>query len=116
MKLGMIGLGRMGANMARRLMRDGHSCVVHDRLPAAVNALANEGALGATTLDGRDPIFASLAPGAGAAAKTPGREGCGGTAEKGYLYCGPNGAGHFVTMVHNGNAYGMMAAYAKGLN
>ncbi len=207
MQLGMIGLGRMGANMVRRLMRDGHRCVVHDRLPAAVNALEKEGALGATTLDDfvahltqprsvwlmvpaavvdatldellpklasgdvvidggnsffrddllrakrladqgvhhvdcgtsggilglergyclmiggeadvvqrLDPIFASLAPGAGSAAKTPGRHGRGGTAEQGYLHCGPNGAGHFVKMVHNGIEYGMMAAYAEGLN
>ena len=207
MQLGMIGLGRMGANMVRRLMKGGHECVVHDRIPAAVEALASEGAAGATTLDEfvsrlscprtvwlmapagvvdstlddllpklsagdividggnsyyrddllrarrlaelglhyvdcgtsggvfglergyclmiggeaevvrqLDPIFATLAPGAGTIARTLGREGRGGTAESGYLHCGPNGAGHFVKMVHNGIEYGMMAAYAEGLN
>ena len=207
MQLGMIGLGRMGANMVRRLMRGGHSCVVHDRVPAAVQALAGEGATGAATLDEfvarlakprtvwlmvpaavvdstldtllpklaagdvvvdggnswyrddllrarrladlgmhyvdcgtsggilglergyclmiggeadvvrrLDPIFASLAPGAGTAGRTPGREARTGTAEKGYLHCGPHGAGHFVKMVHNGIEYGMMTAYAEGMN
>jgi 6-phosphogluconate dehydrogenase len=198
----------MGANMVRRLMRGGHSCVVHDRAAAAVRALAGEGAIGATTLDDfvarlvppravwlmvpaavvdatldsllpklaaddvvvdggnsyyrddllrakrladrgvhhvdcgtsggiaglergyclmiggeadvvrrLDPIFATLAPGAGTALKTPGRERRGrGTAERGYLHCGPHGAGHFVKMVHNGIEYGMMAAYAEGLS
>jgi 6-phosphogluconate dehydrogenase len=207
MQLGMIGLGRMGANMVRRLMRGGHRCVVHDTAPAAVQLLAGEGAVGAITLDGfvarlerprtiwlmvpagvvdstldallpglaagdvvidggnsyyrddllrakrlaglglhhvdcgtsggivglergyclmiggepdvvhrLDPIFATLAPGAGAVVKTPGRQGRSRTAEQGYLHCGPNGAGHFVKMVHNGIEYGMMAAYAEGLN
>jgi 6-phosphogluconate dehydrogenase len=207
MQLGMIGLGRMGSNMVRRLMRGGHNCVVHDTSPAPMQALAGEGAAGATTLndfvaqlgaprtvwlmvpagvvdsaldellpklaagdvviDGGnsyyrddllrakrladkglhhvdcgtsggivglergyclmiggatevvrrlDPIFATLAPGAGSATRTPGREGRGGTAEQGYLHCGPNGAGHFVKMIHNGIEYGMMAAYAEGLN
>jgi 6-phosphogluconate dehydrogenase len=207
MQVGMIGLGRMGANMVRRLMRGGHSCVVHDTAAAAVQALTGEGAIGATGLDdfvarlatprtvwlmvpaavvdatldallpklaaddvvvdggnsyyrddllrGKrlaerglhhvdcgtsggivglergyclmiggeadvvrrlDPIFATLAPGAGSAPKTPGREGRGGTAERGYLHCGPHGAGHFVKMIHNGIEYGMMAAYAEGLN
>jgi 6-phosphogluconate dehydrogenase len=207
MQLGMIGLGRMGANMVRRLMRGGHSCVVHDISDAAVHSLAGEGAIGATELDdfaarlatprtiwlmvpaagvdatldalvpklaagdvvvdggnsyyrdditraarlaGRgvhyvdsgtsggilglergyclmiggeadvvrrlDPIFATLAPAAGATSQTPGREGRRGTAERGYLHCGPHGAGHFVKMVHNGIEYGMMAAYAEGLN
>ena len=207
MQVGMIGLGRMGANMSRRLMRGGHRCVVHDRTPSAVQALAKDGATGAATLrefvaqlatprtvwmmlpaaavdaalDGLVPlltagdvvvdggnsyyrddmrraaavaaqkihyvdcgtsggvvglergyclmiggeadivrrldgIFATLAPGAGSAARTPGREGRGGTAELGYLHCGPSGAGHFVKMVHNGIEYGMMAAYAEGLN
>jgi 6-phosphogluconate dehydrogenase len=92
MQLGMIGLGRMGANMVRRLGRAGHDCVVYD------------------------PIFASLAPGLGDIPSTPGREKIGGTAEHGYLHCGPNGAGHFVKMVHNGVEYGLMAAYAEGLN
>ncbi len=207
MQLGMIGLGRMGANMVRRLMRGGHSCVVHDTAPAAVQALVAEGAIGATTLDefvarltppravwlmvpaavvdatldalvpklaaadvvvdggnsyyrddirraqrltGKglhyvdcgtsggvlglergyclmiggeadvvqrlDPIFATLAPGPGPLARTPGREQRAGTAERGYLRCGPSGAGHFVKMVHNGIEYGLMAAYAEGLN
>jgi 6-phosphogluconate dehydrogenase len=207
MQVGMIGLGRMGANMVRRLMRGGHRCVVHDTAPAAVQVLAGEGAVGAITLDDfvarlerprtiwlmvpagvvdstldallsklaagdvvidggnsyyrddllrakrlaglglhhvdcgtsggivglergyclmiggepdvvhrLDPIFATLAPGAGVAVKTPGRQGRSPTAEQGYLHCGPNGAGHFVKMVHNGIEYGMMAAYAEGLN
>ncbi|HEU5101374.1 MAG TPA: decarboxylating 6-phosphogluconate dehydrogenase [Roseiflexaceae bacterium] len=207
MELGMIGLGRMGANMARRLMRAGHRCVVYDVAPAAVQALVGEGADGGESLadfvaklatpraiwlmvpagivdatladllpllapgdmviDGGnsyyhddlrraaelkprglhyvdvgtsggvwglergyclmiggepevvqrlDPIFAALAPGVGAAARTPGREAVGGTAEQGYLHCGPNGAGHFVKMVHNGIEYGIMAAYAEGFN
>ena len=207
MQLGMIGLGRMGANMVRRLMRAGHSCVVHDTAAAAVHALATEGATGAielddfvarlaiprtvwlmvpaavvdTTLDSLlpklaagdvvvdggnsyyrddivrakrlaergiqfldvgtsggilglergyclmiggeadavhrlDPIFATLAPAAGTTQKTPGREARRGTAERGYLHCGPHGAGHFVKMVHNGIEYGMMAAYAEGMN
>jgi 6-phosphogluconate dehydrogenase len=207
MQLGMIGLGRMGANMVRRLMRGGHSCVVHDTAAAAVNGLAKEGATGAITLDEflaklttprtiwlmvpaavvdstldallpklsegdvvvdggnsyyrddvtrakrlaergahyvdcgtsggilglergyclmiggepktvrrLDPIFATLAPVAGTIPNTPGREGRTGTAERGYLHCGPHGAGHFVKMVHNGIEYGMMAAYAEGMN
>jgi 6-phosphogluconate dehydrogenase len=207
MQVGMIGLGRMGSNMVRRLMRGHHTCVVYDRTPAAVQALGAEGATGATTLqdfvgklavprtvwlmvpaaavdatldalapllatgdvvvDGGnsyyrddmrraaglarqglryvdcgtsggivglergyclmiggeaavvrrlDAVFATLAPGAGATARTPGREGRSGTAESGYLHCGPSGAGHFVKMVHNGIEYGMMAAYAEGLN
>lgn len=207
MQLGMIGLGRMGANMVRRLMRAGHQCVVFDVHPEAVQALAREGAIGAASLEdfvGRlnrpravwlmvpaaivdeeiaavsrllepgdivvdggnshyhndirraaelkprgihyvdvgtsggiwglergyclmiggeqdvvqrlDPIFAALAPGISAAPRTPGREQVGGTAEQGYLHCGPSGAGHFVKMVHNGIEYGLMAAYAEGLN
>jgi 6-phosphogluconate dehydrogenase len=207
MQFGMIGLGRMGANMVRRLMRGGHACVVHDRSAEAMEALAKEGALAATSLpdfvqhlqppralclmvpagvvgsaiadllplldegdtviDGGnshyhddldrakqlasrgvhyvdmgtsggvwglergyclmiggekdvvtrlDPIFATLAPGPGTLARTPGREALGGTAERGYLHCGPSGAGHFVKMVHNGIEYGLMAAYAEGLN
>jgi 6-phosphogluconate dehydrogenase len=207
MQLGMIGLGRMGANMVRRLMKAGHQCVVHDLSAAAVQGLAKEGATGSTSLDdflGKlakpravwlmvpaavvdhtlaglvaklapgdtlidggnsyyhddirraaelstkglhyvdvgtsggvwglergfclmiggepaivrrlDPIFAALAPGIGDIARTPGREKLGGTAEQGYLHCGPNGAGHFVKMVHNGIEYGLMAAYAEGLN
>jgi 6-phosphogluconate dehydrogenase len=205
MQLGMIGLGRMGANMVRRLMKDGHQCVVFDHFPQAVAALAAENATGATSLadfvgklakpravwlmvpaavvdatidelmpllepgdtliDGGnsyyiddirrsrefapkdidyvdvgtsggvwglergycmmiggpaaavarlDPIFRTLAPGAGAIERTPGRSKAGGTAEMGYLHCGPSGAGHFVKMVHNGIEYGIMAAYAEG--
>ena len=205
MQLGMIGLGRMGANMVRRLMKGGHECVVFDRAPAAVQALVQEGATGAASyaeqmarlakpralwlmvpaavvdatiaellplldagdilIDGGnsyyvddirraqalgakqlhyvdvgtsggvwgaergycmmiggeaavvkrlDPIFATLAPGIGEIARTPGRDGSG-TADHGYLHCGANGAGHFVKMVHNGIEYGMMAAYAEGL-
>jgi 6-phosphogluconate dehydrogenase len=208
MELGMVGLGRMGANMARRLMRDGHRIVAYDVDPDAVAGLAREGAEGASSLqdlaskleaprsvwamvpageitektieeiaaalesgdaivdggnsyyrddirraaklrekgidfvdcgtsggvfgldrgyclmiggpDGAvqrlDPVFASLAPGVGSAERTPGRTGEPGPAENGYLHCGPNGAGHFVKMVHNGIEYGMMAAYAEGLN
>ena len=207
MQFGMIGLGRMGANMVRRLSRAGHDCVVYDVSAPAVQALAREGATGAASLaafvqglarprtvwimvpaavvdqtlgslapllerddviiDGGnshyhddirragelrprgvhyvdvgtsggvwglergfclmiggdtsavrhlDPIFATLAPGKGDIERTPGREKVGGTAEQGYLHCGPNGAGHFVKMVHNGIEYGLMAAYAEGLN
>ena len=207
MQLGMIGLGRMGANMVRRLMRDGHECVVHDVNADAVNKLADEGAVRATSLQdfvgklrkpraawmmvpaavvdqtleklaplmesgdvivdggnsyyrddveraGRlqpkgidyvdvgtsggvwglergfcqmiggperavrhlDAVFASLAPAVESAPRTPGRDTSGGTTEHGYLHCGPNGAGHFVKMVHNGVEYGVMAAYAEGLN
>jgi 6-phosphogluconate dehydrogenase len=206
MQLGMVGLGRMGANMARRLLRGGHDCVVFDMSPKAVQALAAEKATGALDLkdlvdrlekpravwlmvpagvvddtisgiaplldegdiliDGGnsyyiddlrrakelasrrihyvdvgtsggvwglergycmmiggeaqvigqlDPIFRTLAPGAGEISRTPGREKLDGTAELGYLYCGNNGAGHFVKMVHNGIEYGVMAAYAEGL-
>jgi len=206
MQLGMIGLGRMGANMVRRLIKGGHRCVVFDRSPKAVNELAQEKAVGASSLadlvknlekpravwlmvpaavvdktiadllphleaediliDGGnsyyvddirrakelaakrihyvdvgtsggvwglergycmmiggekdvvkhlDPIFSTLAPGAGDLPRTPGREKLAGTAEQGYLHCGPNGAGHFVKMVHNGIEYGLMAAYAEGL-
>jgi 6-phosphogluconate dehydrogenase len=207
MELGMIGLGRMGTNMVRRLRKAGHQCVVYDVQAEAVQALAKEGAIGATSLedlakklkspravwmmvpaavvdptlktlvpflqsddviiDGGnsyyhddlrraaelkpkgihyvdvgtsggvwgaergyclmiggensvvqriDPIFAALAPSIDEAPRTPGREKLGGTAEHGYLHCGPSGAGHFVKMVHNGIEYGMMAAYAEGLN
>ena len=211
MQIGMIGLGRMGANMVRRLIRKGHSCVVFNRSPQAVNELVKEKAIGATSLadvvkkleqpraiwlmmpaavvddtiadlsphleagdihiDGGhsyyvddlrrakqlapqkihyvdvgtsggvwglergycmmiggeaeviqrlDPIFAALAPGIGAVPRTAGRDKISleisGTAEQGYLHCGPNGAGHFVKMVHNGMEYGIMAAYAEGLS
>jgi 6-phosphogluconate dehydrogenase len=206
MQLGMIGLGRMGANMVRRLLRGGHDCVVFDMSPKAVEELAQEKAVGAadlrdlvkkletpravwlmvpaavvdktisnlvpllsagdTIIDGGnsyyiddirrakelaskgihyvdvgtsggvwglergycmmiggeaqavnrlDPIFKRLAPGPGDIPRTPGRNDAAGTAELGYLHCGPNGAGHFVKMVHNGIEYGLMAAYAEGL-
>jgi 6-phosphogluconate dehydrogenase len=207
MQLGMIGLGRMGANMVRRLQKNGHQCVVYDRSAESVKQLAGEGAAGSASLDdfvkklqkpravwlmvpagavdatlrklaGKlassdividggnsyyvddirrakelaakglhyvdvgtsggvwglergycqmiggetdvvrhlDPIFKTLAPGRGNVDRTPGREKAGGTAEEGYLHCGPSGAGHFVKMVHNGIEYGLMAAYAEGLN
>lgn len=206
MQLGMVGLGRMGANMVRRLLKQGHECVVTDLSPQAVAALVREQALGSTDLadfvqkltppralwlmvpaavvdqtitalvpllapgdiviDGGnsyyvddirrakelaarqihyvdvgtsggvwglergycmmiggepgivqhlDPLFAALAPGRGDIPRTPGRAQKGGTAEQGYLHCGPNGAGHFVKMVHNGIEYGLMAAYAEGM-
>ncbi len=206
MQLGMIGLGRMGANLVRRLMRDGHTCVVFDVNQDSVKELAAEGAIGAssmadliskmerprnvwimvpaaivqkmvdelkdlledddTLIDGGnsyyrddikhakelaakgihfvdcgtsggvwglergyslmiggddkavqrlDPIWKTIAPGEGSAEPTPGRK-PGGTAQEGYLHCGPNGAGHFVKMVHNGIEYGMMAAIAEGLS
>jgi 6-phosphogluconate dehydrogenase len=206
MQLGMIGLGRMGANMVRRLLKGGHDCVVFDRSPDAVKELTKERAIGSSSLadlvknlakpravwlmvpaavvdktiaellpslepgdiliDGGnsyyiddirrakelspkqihyvdvgtsggvwglergycmmiggeagvverlDPIFATLAPGRGDIPRTPGRERVGGSAEQGYLHCGPNGAGHFVKMVHNGIEYGIMAAYAEGI-
>ena len=206
MQLGMVGLGRMGANMVRRLIKKGHECVVSDVSPKAVSELVKEKAAGADSLkdlvsklqkprtvwlmvpaavvdktiaevvafldagdiliDGGnsyyiddirrskdlaakrihyvdvgtsggvkglergyclmiggetaviqhlDPIFSALAPGAGDTPRTPGREKVKGTAEQGYLHCGPNGAGHFVKMVHNGIEYGIMAAYAEGL-
>jgi 6-phosphogluconate dehydrogenase len=207
MQLGMIGLGRMGANMVRRLLKNGHQCVVYDRSADSVKQLAGEGATPSSSLDDfvkklqkpravwlmvpagvvdatlrdltaklepedilidggnsyyiddirrakeltskrlhyvdvgtsggvwglergycqmiggetgivkhLDPIFKSLAPGRGNVDRTPGREKAGGTAEEGYLHCGPSGAGHFVKMVHNGIEYGLMAAYAEGLN
>jgi 6-phosphogluconate dehydrogenase len=207
MQLGMIGLGRMGANLVRRLTRNGHECVVYDRNLDAVQLLSGEGAVGAATLgqlvakldppravwvmvpaaitglvvdelaallepddviiDGGnsyyrddvdradalaakgihyvdvgtsggifglergfclmiggepepvrrlDPIFTSIAPGLQAAPRTPSRAGEPATAERGYLHCGPSGAGHFVKMIHNGIEYGLMAAYAEGLN
>jgi 6-phosphogluconate dehydrogenase len=206
MQIGMIGLGRMGANMVRRLVNGGHECIVFDRSPKAVQELTEQKAIGSSSLgelvkkltkprtvwlmvpaavvdksitdllphleaediliDGGnsyyiddirrakelaskgihyidvgtsggvwglergycmmiggeekvvkhlDPIFATLAPGMGDIPRTPGREKIGGTAEQGYLHCGPNGGGHFVKMVHNGIEYGLMAAYAEGL-
>jgi 6-phosphogluconate dehydrogenase len=206
MQLGMIGLGRMGANMVRRLIKNGHQCVVYDLNPDSVKAMSGEGATGATSLDDflaklsapravwlmvpaavvdrslsdlvpklqkgdividggnsyyvddlrrskelaskgilyidvgtsggvwgldrgyclmiggpkdavqhLDPIFKTLAPGSGGYEPTPGRK-TKTTAEEGYLHCGPSGAGHFVKMVHNGIEYGLMQAYAEGLN
>ena len=207
MQLGMIGLGRMGANMVRRLMKNGHDCVVYDVSQKVVQELAKDGATGASSLDDfvaklqkpravwmmvpaafvdqmiqdltskiekedilidggnsyyrddirrakelaakgihyvdvgtsggvwglergycqmiggetnvvkhLDPIFSTLAPPIDTAPRTPGREKVSSTAEHGYLHCGPVGAGHFVKMVHNGIEYGLMAAYAEGLN
>ncbi|TSK05155.1 MAG: decarboxylating 6-phosphogluconate dehydrogenase [Geobacter sp.] len=207
MQIGMIGLGRMGANLVRRLLKGGHDCVVYDRNADAVATLVFEGASGARSIEefcnklvkprvawlmvpaavvdatlagiipllGQDDIvidggnsyyhddirragelhakgihyldvgtsggifglergyclmiggekpvverldsvFSTLAPGIDAAPRTPGREKNGGTAEHGYLHCGPSGAGHFVKMVHNGIEYGLMSAYAEGLN
>lgn len=207
MQLGMIGLGRMGANMVSRLLRGGHQCIVFDMNPTTVQALVNEGAIGTASLDEfvarltpprvawvmvpaavvdrtlgdlaarlqrddimidggnsyyiddirraeefnakgihyldvgtsggiwglergyclmiggpaqavrhLDPIFKTLAPGRTQIARTPGKEKASGTAEEGYLHCGPAGAGHFVKMVHNGIEYGLMAAYAEGFN
>ena len=207
MQLGMVGLGRMGANMVRRLINGGHQCVVFDRSPQSVAALVKEKATGAASLaelvkkldkprtiwlmvpaavvdqtiadflphleagdtlidggnsyyiddirhatelatkklhyvdvgtsggvwglergycmmiggekaivDRLDPIFKTLAPGIGDVARTPGRDKLGGSAEQGYLHCGGAGAGHFVKMVHNGIEYGLMAAYAEGMN
>jgi 6-phosphogluconate dehydrogenase len=207
MQLGMVGLGRMGANIVRRLMRDGHECVVFDVNPDSVKGLEDEGAIGGTSMEdfvdklsspkvvwvmipagitGRiveqvsallgegdividggnsnyrddvrraaklrekgihyvdigtsggvfglergyclmvggdeyavdiiDPILKTIAPGAGDIERTPGREGELAQEEQGYLHCGPSGAGHFVKMVHNGIEYGIMAAFAEGLN
>ena len=207
MHIGMVGLGRMGGNMVRRLLKAGHACVVYDRSPATVADLVKAGAIGATSpadlvaklpapravwlmvpaaavdesaaglvphlargdaiVDGGNswyvddlrrskelvakgihwldvgtsggvhglergycqmiggepavvarlaPVFAALAPGVASAPRSPGRKGTPGTAEHGYLHCGPSGAGHFVKMVHNGIEYGLMAAYAEGLN
>jgi 6-phosphogluconate dehydrogenase len=207
MQLGMVGLGRMGANMVRRLLKGGHNCTVFDMSPKSVDELAKEGAVGSSSIkdfvsklqkpraiwlmipaavvdstiaeivpfleagdiliDGGnsyyiddirrakdlapkgihyvdvgtsggvwglergycmmiggpdaavqhlDPIFKTIAPGVGDIPRTAGREKVGGTAEQGYLHCGPSGGGHFVKMVHNGIEYGIMAAYAEGLN
>src|SRR5205823_1086730 len=122
MQLGMIGLGRMGANMARRLLAGGHQCVVFDRSPKAVEELAKAKAVAASSLgdmakklDTPRAVWLIVPAAAGDAPRTPGREKIGGTAEQGYLHCGPNGAGHFVKMVHNGIEYGLMAAYAEGM-
>jgi 6-phosphogluconate dehydrogenase len=194
MQLGMVGLGRMGSNMVKRLLNNGHTSVVFDRSPQAVQDLEKQKAVGASSLadmvaklskpraiwlmipaavvdqtiaelaphlesgdirrssqlapkgiqyldvgtsggvwglergyclmiggptaavEHLDPIFKTIAPGVGDIPRTPGRDKIGGTAEEGYLHCGPSGAGHFVKMVHNGMEYGIMAAYAEGLN
>ena len=208
MQLGMVGLGRMGANMVRRLLRGGHECVVSNRNPEPVQALVHQGAMGSASLDDfvaklkppraawimvpagdpteetvtalaqrfqmgdiivdggnsyfkddvrrsktlqqrgiryldvgtsggvwglergycmmiggpreaverLDPVFRTLAPGIGSIPRTPGREKLSGSAEQGYLYCGPSGSGHFVKMVHNGIEYGLMQAYAEGFD
>jgi 6-phosphogluconate dehydrogenase (decarboxylating) len=138
MQMGMIGLGRLGANMVRRLTRGGLSLprtrwwmvptAVVERGVHYVDCGTSGGVVGlergyCLMIGGEtdvvrrlDPIFATLAPGAGSSPKTPGRETRNPTAEQGYLHCGPNGAGHFVKMVHNGIEYGMMGAYAEGLN
>jgi 6-phosphogluconate dehydrogenase len=208
MQIGMVGLGRMGANMARRLMRGGHKCVVNDMSAANVQQMAGEGAAASSSLDdfvaklapprvawimvpagdateqtvralgermqrgdtiidggnsyfkndvwrayflepkgiayvdvgtsggvwglergycmmiggpqktveALDPIFRTLAPGRGSIPRTPGREKIGGSAEDGYIYCGPSGSGHFVKMIHNGIEYGLMQAYAEGFD
>ena len=207
MQIGMLGLGRMGSNMVRRLMKDGHECVVFDQNTAVVKQLADEGAVGASDMDDfiakltpprpvwmmvpaavvdsvikdlsscmssgdilidggnsyykddivrskllrpqnlhyvdvgtsggvwglergyclmiggekeivehLDPIFSTIAPGMGNIERTIGRDGDPSASERGYLHCGPNGAGHFVKMVHNGIEYGIMAAYAEGIN
>src|SRR6266850_481674 len=102
MQLGIVGLGRMGGNMARRLMKGGHQIVGYAEDPAGVEQLT--------------PIFKTLAPGRGSIPRTPGRDGVRGTAEHGYLHCGPSGAGHFTKMIHNGIEYGLMQAYAEGLD
>src|SRR5215471_8286070 len=138
MQLGMVGLGRMGGNIVRRLMRHGHSGVVYDQNPKAVGELAGEGATPARSLD--DLVTKLAKPravwvmlpagevteaavmqigasmGAGNIPRTPGRDGRDPRAERGYLHCGPSGAGHFVKMIHNGIEYGLMQAYAEGFS
>jgi len=142
MQLGMIGLGRMGANIVRRVMRDGHTAVAYDTNADTVAQLVADGAEGSSTLEEFvqkletprvawvmipagitdkvfahcEPLFASIAPGLGDIERTAGRSGDPAPEEQGYLHCGGPGAGHFVKMVHNGIEYGIMAAYAEGLN
>ncbi len=129
MQMGMIGLGRMGANMVRRLMQGNHTCVVFDLNADNVKQLRGEGATAATSLDDfaskldkprvawvMVPAGGPTEPGRGDIPRTPGREQKGGTAEEGYVHCGPVGAGHFVKMVHNGIEYGLMQAYAEGFD
>jgi 6-phosphogluconate dehydrogenase len=111
MQIGMIGLGRMGANMARRLARHGHRCVVFDVRRDAAQALAKK-----PVVDHLEPIFAALAPGIGTIPRTPRGSGFDAQLERGYLHAGGNGAGHFVKMVHNSVEYGLMQAYAEGFD
>src|SRR5580693_9094415 len=145
MQLGMVGLGRMGANMVLRLLKNGHSCVAFDRSPKAVEELVQQKAVGSATLQefvkklekpravwlmvpaaAVDETIAGLLPhlesgdilidgGNSYYIDDIRRAKASGTSEQGYLHCGPNGAGHFVKMVHNGIEYGIMAAYAEGL-
>src|SRR5256885_436537 len=105
MQLGMVGLGRMGANMTTRLLRGGHELGYSLMVGGAAKPVSR-----------LEPILATLAPGVAAASRTPGRTGDAVPEEIGWLHCGPSGAGHFVKMVHNGIEYGLMAAYAEGLN
>jgi 6-phosphogluconate dehydrogenase (decarboxylating) len=120
-EVGMIGLGRMGANMVRRLIRKGHQCVVFNRSPKPIQELVREGAAGAGFLSdlvkqlSRPRAISMMVPAARVHLERPGENRSTPTAEQGYLRCGPNGAGHFVKMVHNGIEYGVMAAYAEGL-
>src|ERR1700692_3698748 len=125
MQLGMIGLGRMGGNIVRRLMKHGHATVVYDKDPKAVAAIAADGAVSSGALedfgnkavvDRLDPIFAALAPGIGDIPRTAGRDGRDPRIEQGYIHPGPVGAGHFVKMIHNGIEYGLMQAYAEGFD
>jgi len=109
MQPGMIELGRMSSNMVCRLMNASHECRVHELHAEAIKNLQEKGAIGASSLQ-------DLAPGVDAAPPTSGRKNRDGTAEQGYLHCGPTGAGHFVKMVHKDIGYGLMAAYAEGLN
>ena len=122
MQMGMIGLGRMGANMVRRLMRGGHTCVVLRRRGRWQLLLSRRFETSKPARLGQGPPrrlwnarrFATLAPGAGTSAKTTGSEGRNPTAEQGKLQCGPNGAGHVVKNEHNGIQYGRMGDYARG--
>ena len=116
MQLGMIGLGRMGGNIVRRLMRHGHECVVYGGVWGLDRGYCMMIGGDRAAFDHLEPIFKTLAPGTGTIEKTPGRENRKSTAEDGYLYTGPAGSGHFVKMVHNGIEYGLMQAYAEGLD
>jgi 6-phosphogluconate dehydrogenase len=121
MEIGVIGLGRMGGNITRRLMEARHRCVVFDTNSKPRATLAKAGATAVHTMealayDHLDPIFATLAPGVGDIPRTAGREEGDRRAERGYIHVGPSGAGHFVKMVHNGIEYGLMQAYAGGFD